>query len=88
VPILAVGLIAVQLAVNFAPQGARTSGPSWRAQVQAAKPTCAIGKVGQPLPSRLGPGARPLLIRPGLLAIPVAPGAHLFWAARFTCSSL
>jgi hypothetical protein len=87
-PGLTVALLTVQLVLNFATAGPRTSGTSWRLAAEAARPTCELGILGQTLPGPPPPAARPRLIRPGVVALPVAPGGHLFWAARFRCSQL
>jgi hypothetical protein len=84
-PVAAVGLIVVQLVANFAPTGSRTSGTSWRLEIAEARQACRSGVLGVPVSGPLAPQTAPVLIRPGVVAVPVAPYGRLFWAARLYC---
>lgn len=87
-PGLVTVVLALQLAANFAPPGARTSGTSWRTTVAEARRACRSGLIRQPLPGPLPKIGRPELLTPTVVALPVAPYGRYFWAVRLRCSQL
>jgi hypothetical protein len=88
-PFAAALLVLVQLGFNYAPEGPRTSGVSWRTGVASARAGCQAHLKG---PSFPGPSTSPLL-RPrftrGIVQIPQPPiTPSWFWAVRLRCSQL
>ena len=86
-PALAVLMVVLELGNNFTTSGPRTSGTSWRKEVQAARAIC----TGHP--SDIPSGLRQGLIRPriyrGILQIPVPPfNREYFWAVQLRCGQV
>lgn len=87
-PALAVLLVGIQFATNFA-GGPRSSGASWRQGVTEARAVC-LARNGTPAPpSRLPTIARPSLFNAQTVFIPVSPwGSRNFWSVRLPCDEL
>jgi hypothetical protein len=87
-PVLAVALLALQLAVNYTGGGGRTGSTSWRQGVIEARETCRLGVVGKRTARELPLIARPVLVNKDTVLIPVAPWQRGFWSAPIRCADL
>ena len=87
-PAAALLLIGAQFVANFAPPGVRSGGSSWHAAVADARQACREGVLDRRVAGQLPNGIEPVLIRPNVVAVPVAPYGKLFWAVRLHCGDL
>lgn len=81
-------VIGLQLIDNYAGSGARTSGTSWHREVEAAAVACRTGELNLRVHTGMPTLAEPFLLRPGIVAVPVAPYGRSFWAVRVRCSDV